>query len=86
MAYDGYIRGENIELIPDRRIVQDWTADEECWPKDHRSKVTFALKRVRTGTRLSFFHSGVPEKCHRDIRQGWWDNYWKPMKKAFEES
>jgi uncharacterized protein YndB with AHSA1/START domain len=25
-AYDGYITGKNIELIPDQEIVQDWRA------------------------------------------------------------
>jgi uncharacterized protein YndB with AHSA1/START domain len=24
MAYDDYITGKNIELIPDKKIVQDW--------------------------------------------------------------
>ena len=84
-AYDGFITGENMELEPDRRIVQAWRAGEKCWPKQHLSKVTFALKRVRTGTRLSFFHSGVPEGCYNTIRTGWWEAYWTPMKKMFVE-
>ena len=84
-AYDGFITGENIELIPDSRIVQVWRAGEKCWPRDHYSKVTFSLKKVRTGTRMSFFHSGVPAGCYNLIRDGWWDAYWKPMKKMLEE-
>ena len=23
-AYDGYIAGKNVELVPDQKIVQDW--------------------------------------------------------------
>ena len=30
-AYDDYITGRNIELIPDRKIVQDWRAVD--WPE-----------------------------------------------------
>ena len=26
MAYDDYIAGKNVELVPDRKIVQDWRA------------------------------------------------------------
>ena len=84
-AYDGFITGENIELVPDSRIVQAWEAGEKCWPKGHRSKVTLVLKKTRSGTRMSFFHSGVPAGCYETIRTGWWDAYWKPMKKMFDE-
>jgi activator of HSP90 ATPase len=84
-AYDGYIKGMNLELVPDQRIVQTWFANDRCWPKNHYSKVTISLKKVRAGTHVSFFHSSVPEKCYKSIRQGWWDAYWTPMKKMFGE-
>jgi activator of HSP90 ATPase len=85
-AYDGFITGENIELVPGSRIVQAWQVGEKCWPKEHRSRATFVLKKTRTGTRLSLFHSGVPVRCYDVIRRGWWDAYWKPMKKMLEEA
>ncbi len=44
------------------------------------SKVTFKLTPVPAGTRLSFTHSHVPDNHVEDIRQGWIDNYWVPMK------
>ncbi len=78
MAYDGYITGRNLELAPDEKIVQEWHASE--WAEGHQSKVTFKLAPVPAGTRLSFTHSGVPEKFENDIRQGWVDSYWTPMK------
>ena len=78
MAYDGYITGRNLELVPDQKIVQSWHASE--WPEGHLSKATFKLAPVAGGTRLSFTHSNVPEKYVEDIRQGWIDNYWIPMK------
>lgn len=77
-AYGDYITGSNLELEPDQKIVQAWHGGE--WPEGHMSKVTFKLAPVPGGTRLSFTHSGVPDKFVEDIRQGWIDNYWAPMK------
>jgi activator of HSP90 ATPase len=77
-AYDGYITGSNLELVPDQKIVQAWHGSD--WPAGHLSKVTFRLMPVPAGTRLSFTHSNVPDKHVASIRQGWIDNYWVPMK------
>ncbi len=83
-AYDGYIVGENIELVPDKKIVQTWQAEEDCWPADHYSKVTFVLKPTKSGTRLTFTHSGVPVDCGDRFDAGWEENYWTLMKEMFE--
>ncbi len=77
-AYDGYITGVNLTLEPDKEIVQSWRGSD--WPEGHLSKVTFSLKEVKGGTRLAFRHSGVPEEFYEDIKQGWRDYYWTPMK------
>jgi len=77
-AYDGYISGSNLELVPDKKIVQSWRGSG--WPEGHMSKVTFKLAPVKGGTRLSFTHSNVPDNEVESIRQGWIDNYWGPMK------
>jgi len=83
-AYDGWLRGTNLALLPDRKIVQAWTSDNRGWPRDHYSRATFALRRVPGGTRLTFTQSGVPEAAYADIRQGWWDSYWLPLKAMLE--
>ncbi len=77
-AYDGYITGVNLTLEPDKEIVQSWRGSD--WPEGHFSKVTFSLEEVKGGTRLTFRHSGVPEEFYEDIKQGWRDYYWTPMK------
>jgi activator of HSP90 ATPase len=77
-AYGGYIEGVNLDLIPDRKIVQSWRGND--WPEGHYSKSTFSLKKVKNGSRLTFRQSGVPDKYYNDISQGWRDYYWKPMK------
>ena len=76
-AYDGYISGVNLDLVQDKRIVQSWRGSD--WPEGHYSKATFSLEKVKSGTRLIFRQSGVPEEHYKDINQGWRDYYWKPM-------
>jgi uncharacterized protein YndB with AHSA1/START domain len=83
MAYGGYITGTNLELVPDKKIVQSWHAAD--WLEGHESRVTFKLTSVKGGTRLSFTHSGVPTEHYESIKQGWIDNYWTPMKAILEK-
>jgi activator of HSP90 ATPase len=82
-AYDGYISGKNLELVPDKKIVQSWRAVD--WPEDHFSTVTFVLTPDTGGTRLDFTHADVPDGTEAEFTQGWIDNYWEPMKKMLEK-
>ena len=83
-AYDGYISGINIQLIPDTRIVQSWRGNDEGWPPGHHSTATFTFEKAESGTRLTFVQSGVPEGTFDDIDQGWKDHYWAKMKPFLE--
>jgi len=82
MAYDDYIAGKNIELVPDKKIVQDWRAVD--WPEGNFSRVIFELTPVPEGTRLDFTHTDLPEGTEEEFTQGWIENYWDPMQKFFE--
>jgi activator of HSP90 ATPase len=82
MAYGGYISGKNLELVPDRKIVQSWRAVD--WPENYYSTVTFEFTAVPEGTRLDFSHKDVPEGEEAEFEQGWIDNYWMPMKTMLE--
>lgn len=81
--YGGDIEGTNLELVPDQKIAQSWRYSD--WPEGHYSKVTFSLKEVAGGTRLTFTQTGVPEEHYEDIAQGWQDYYWGPMKEMLEK-
>ena len=81
-AYDGYIEGTNLEVIPDKRIVQSWRGSD--WPDGHYSTVTFTLTKAKNGTRLTFTQNDVPEEYYDDISQGWYDFYWNPIRKMLE--
>ena len=79
-AFDGYVTGKNIVLERGKKIVQTWRAEEEGWPEDHFSEVVFIFEKVKEGTKLEFFHTGIPEHKAADIAKGWTDFYWEPLK------
>lgn len=81
-AFDGYSEGVNIELVPDRKIVQTWRAAD--WPEGHYSRVTISLTEAEGRTHLAFTQTGVPEGQYDDISEGWKDYYWAPMQEMFE--
>lgn len=82
-VFDEYAEGENLELVPDKKIVQSWRASD--WPEGQYSKVTFALEGVAGGTKLTFTQTGVPEEFSADVSQGWRDYYWAPLKETLEK-
>lgn len=82
-AYDNYITGKNVELVPDKKIVQDWRAVD--WAEGYFSRVTFEFTAIPEGTRLDFTHADLPEGTEEEFSRGWIDNYWEPMKVFLEK-
>jgi len=81
--YDGEIEGVNLELVPDKKIVQTWRYSD--WREDHYSTATFLLEEIKGGAKLTFTQTDVPEDRYQDISQGWKDYYWQPMKEILEK-
>jgi len=55
-AWDGYIMGVHRELVPGRRLVQEWKTTE--WPDGAEpSTVAFSFKAVTGGTEVRMVHS-----------------------------
>ena len=82
-VYGGELTGTNLELTPDKKIVQAWRCEMGGWPKGHFSKATFALSKVKGGTKLIFTQTGVPSSVAKDITHGWSEYYWQPMQAMF---
>jgi uncharacterized protein YndB with AHSA1/START domain len=77
-AWDGYITGRNLELVPGERIVQSWRTtefDEEF----EDSIVTILLQETEDGTLLTLQHSNVPDEHKSYEEGGWQSNYFDPM-------
>src|SRR5258708_3704825 len=60
-AYDGYIVGKTIKLIPGKKIVQTCASIDGIWPEGYYSEITFELKKHPKGTELNFLQEGIPE-------------------------
>jgi len=82
-VFDGYATGTNKELVADKKIVQNWRAED--WPEGVESVATFLLTKTANGTKLTFTQTGVPDKFYDDIAQGWKDYYWGPMKEMLDK-
>ena len=83
-AWDGYIRGKNILLERDKRIIQEWVTTE--WPKGYSpSTLELTFKETKDGTEIKMIHSGVPAGQAEDIERGWIDFYWHPLKEYLKK-
>ena len=77
--FAGHIVGRNLELLPDRRIVQAWRVVP--WPEGIYSIARFELKEKGPGTRVIFDHTGFPSELAEHLESGWNENYWKALQK-----
>lgn len=81
-AWDGYISAKNIELVPGKKIVQEWTTTD--WPAGAGpSRLEITLEKDGKGTLLTMNHTLIPREGDADYDSGWYESYWEPMKKYF---
>lgn len=82
-AWDGYISGKNIELVPGKRIVQAWrTVEFSDDEPDSRLEINFEAHAE--GTLVTIRHNNLPSHGMQ-YEQGWIDNYFEPMTSFFTE-
>ncbi|HEX9804672.1 MAG TPA: SRPBCC domain-containing protein [Candidatus Dojkabacteria bacterium] len=82
-TFDGYAQGKNLKLNRPNLIVQNWRADEDGWPEEHFSKITFEIDETDGISTIKFTQEELPEDAADDIEQGWNDYYWGPMEEYF---
>lgn len=80
-AWDGYISGENLELIPNTKIRQTWrTADfPESQPD---SELVLEFIPTETGTRIELLHTKLTD-ADEHYKAGWEQHYFEPMAAYF---
>lgn len=82
-VFDGYAEGKNLELVAGKKIVQTWRDTD--FPEGLYSKVTFSMKKIKAGTRLTFVQTNVPADRVEDLKAGWTEYYWAPLKEMLEK-
>jgi activator of HSP90 ATPase len=86
-AWDGYVRGEFLLLIPGKRIVQTWKS--QSWPRGADDSILdLRLKSKGKKTELTMVHSGIPAKpasLAKGFTSGWHTSYWKPLAKYLKK-
>jgi activator of HSP90 ATPase len=83
-CFGGFVIGRNVELVPQKRIVQAWRI--KMWPEGLYSIVLIELEAKGSGTRLTMTHDGYPEGMRAHLNGempdgGWYRQYWEPLKK-----
>ena len=81
-CFGGIITGRNVELIPNKRIVQAWRV--KFWPEGVYSIVLLELRSSGAGTRLIMTHDGFPGAVRAHLNGempdcGWHRQYWEPL-------
>lgn len=78
-AWDGWIVGRTLRLIPALLVVQAWRSTE--WPKSVPDSVlVLAFAKAGRGGRVTLVHTNVPDAEAETLDRGWHDHYWDPWK------
>lgn len=81
-AWDGYVTGKLVELVPHERIVMTWrTSDFPEGEPDSRVEVLF--HPASGGTRVTVVHTDVPPGQGERYEAGWQRYYFEPMRAYF---
>jgi uncharacterized protein YndB with AHSA1/START domain len=84
--FGGRVEGRQIELVPGRRVVQEWRFGAEhpsTWEPGVYSTVRFTLEPAGDGTRFVIDHTGIPAEWIEHLSLGYPTFYQDPMTKYF---
>ena len=78
--WEGDITGVNLEVVPNRRLVQEWFFGEQ----KEQSLVEIKLKKENGKTLLELRHAHIPDEVYDEITEGWREYYLGAMKEMLE--
>lgn len=78
--WDGDIAGVNMEVVPNRRLVQEWFFGDNAEP----SIVRIELKKEGGATWVNLVHTNIPDEVYDEITEGWREYYLGSMKEMLE--
>jgi len=79
-AWDGYIKGKNLAIVPGRLILQSWRTNS-FRRGDINSVLLLTLEKVKGGCQVTMVHAAVPDHAAAGFTKGWKDHYWQPIAK-----
>src|SRR3989344_820723 len=79
--WGGDIHGKNIEVVPNKKLVQEWFSGN--W--DYPSIVTFTLNEEKNAVKIDLLHTNVPDNEAKDIDEGWKEYFLGSLKKYLEK-
>lgn len=78
--WEGDITGVNLEVVPGRKLIQEWFFGEQEEP----SIVRITLKKEGARTMLDLLHTHIPADVYEEITEGWREYYLGSMKSMLE--
>nr|CAH7763029.1 unnamed protein product [Callosobruchus chinensis] len=79
--FGGNIIGLFDELVPAKKIVQQWRYKQ--WPEGHYSVVTININQKDDHTEVSLEQAGVPKSEIDVTKENWQRYYWDAIKQTF---
>jgi uncharacterized protein YndB with AHSA1/START domain len=79
--WDGSIQGKNLELVPGKKIVQQWYFGDQEPP----SIVTIKLHVHKQGTSAELTHTNIPAADYNDFVDGWDNSYFGAIQDFYNE-
>lgn len=79
--WGGDIHGKNIEVVPLKKLVQEWFGGK--WDKP--SIITFTLTEEKDAVKINLLHTDVPDNEAKDIDAGWKEYYLGPLIEYLEK-
>ena len=89
-AWDGYISGKVLDLIPNKFLMQEWITTS--WPQGYPPSILelhfkpIKNAKKRDATEITMIHSKVPLEQVDEYTTGWEEYYWKPLQEYFQKS
>ena len=73
--WDGQIKGKNIDIEVNKKLVQQWYFDEG----KAGSIVTILIEHDEKGSRISLSLTHIPNELYESFRRGWQESYFGPL-------
>jgi activator of HSP90 ATPase len=78
--WEGDITGKNLEIITNKKIVQEWYFGDQ----PEKSIVTLKVFENKKGTQLEVNHVNIPDEDFENIVEGWNEYYVGAIIEFFE--